>query len=84
MRVISPHKPLTVAMHTNSPNDVKYGRDEEFVVDGDRHVAWLVKGRGYGANGVAQVDPPQQEEELGYREAEENRSTGRRHLSFTR
>lgn len=46
---------------------MKYGRDEEFVIDGDCHVAWLVKGGGYGANGVAQVDPPQQEEELGYR-----------------
>lgn len=68
--------------HTNQPYDVRYGRDEEFVIHGDCHVAWLMKGRGYGANGVAQVDPPHQEEKLGYGEAEEKHNTGHHPLSF--
>lgn len=57
-------------MHTNPPDDVKYGRDEEFVIDGNCHVAWLVKGRGDSAHGEAQVDPPEQKEKLGYRETQ--------------
>lgn len=58
----------------DSPYDVKYGRDEELVIDGDCHVAWLVIGGGHGADGVAQVDAPQQEEKLGCRETEKEHS----------
>lgn len=71
-------------MHTSSPNDVKYGRDEDFIIDGDCHIAWLMKGRGYGANSIAQVDPPQQEEKLSYREAEEKYDTEHCHFLHER
>lgn len=46
------------------PDDVEDGRDQQLVVDGRGHVARLVESRGHGADGVAQVHPPQQEEEL--------------------
>lgn len=48
------------------PDDVEDGGAEELVVDGRRHVAWFVKGRGYSAHGVAEVYTPQQEEELSW------------------
>lgn len=40
------------------------GRDEQLVVDGHSHVPRLVERRRHGADGVAQVHPPEQEEEL--------------------
>lgn len=46
------------------PDDVEDGRDQQLVVDGRGHVTRLVESRGHGADGVAQVHPPQQEEEL--------------------
>lgn len=46
------------------PDDVEDGRYEELVVDGHSHVTWLVESRGYGADCVAEVHPPQQEQEL--------------------
>lgn len=46
------------------PDNVEDGRYEELIVDGYGHVTWLVKSRGYGADSVAQVHAPQQEQEL--------------------
>lgn len=63
-----------VNLHTNPPDNVKYGREKEFVIDCDCHVAWLVEGGRYSANSVAQVDPPEQEEQLSYREAQHRTS----------
>lgn len=40
------------------------GGDEQLVVDGHSHVTRLVESRRHGADGVAQVHPPEQEEEL--------------------
>lgn len=48
------------------PDDVEDGRAEKLIVDGRRHVARFVEGRGDGAHGVAQVDAPQEEEELSW------------------
>ena len=56
---------MALASADSSPNDVEYCRDEELVVDGDGHVTGLVEGGRDGAHGVAQVHPPQEEEELG-------------------
>lgn len=56
-----------------SPNDVKYCRDEEFIINGDGQVARLVESGGNGPYGIAQIDAPQQEQELRW-----NRNT-RRH-----
>lgn len=49
------------------PDNVEDGGAEELIVDGRRHVARLMEGWGYGAHGVAEVDAPQQEEELSWR-----------------
>lgn len=49
------------------PDDVEYRREDELVVNGDGHVAGLVEGGRHRPHGVAQVDGPQQEEELGCR-----------------
>lgn len=46
------------------PDDVEDGWYEELIVDGHGHVAWLVESRGYGADGIAEVHTPQQEQEL--------------------
>lgn len=46
------------------PDDVEDGRYEELVVDGRRHVTRLVESRGNGADSVAEVHAPKQEEEL--------------------
>lgn len=46
------------------PDDVEDGWYEELIVNGHSHVTWLVEGRGYGADSVAQVHAPQQEQEL--------------------
>lgn len=47
-----------------SPNDVKYCRDEEFIINGDCQVARLVESGGDGPYSIAQIDAPQQEQEL--------------------
>jgi len=46
------------------PDDVEDGRHEQLIVDGHGHVARLVESRGDGADGAAEVHPPQQEQEL--------------------
>lgn len=46
------------------PDDVKDGGYEQFVVDGHSHITRLVESRGHGADSVAEVHPPQQEEGL--------------------
>lgn len=47
-----------------SPNDVKYCRDEKFIINGDCQVARLVESGGHGPYSIAQIDAPQQEQEL--------------------
>lgn len=49
---------------SHPPDDMEDGGYEELVVDGHRHVTRLVEGRRYGADCVAEVDAPQQEQEL--------------------
>ncbi len=61
-----------------SPNDVKYCRDEEFIINGDGQVARLVESRGNGPHGQAQIDTPQQEQELRW-----NRNTRRQNSAVT-
>lgn len=58
------------------PDDVEYRREDELVVNGDGHVAGLVEGGRHRPHGVAQVDGPQQEEELGCRGRKAESRTG--------
>lgn len=55
---------LVPSYFLHPPDNVEDGRYEELIVDGYSHVTWLVKSRGYGADSVAQVHAPQQEQEL--------------------
>lgn len=48
------------------PDDVEDGWYEELIVDGHSDVTWLMEGRGYGPDCVAQVYAPQQEQELSW------------------
>lgn len=59
-----------------SPNDVKYCRDEEFIINGDGQVARLVESGGNGPHCIAQIDAPQQEQELRWKRNTRRHSTG--------
>ncbi len=48
------------------PDDIKYHRQDKFVVNSDGHVARLVERRRHRPHSVAQVHRPQEEEELSY------------------
>lgn len=48
------------------PEEVKGGREEQLVVDGDAHEARLVEGGGDRSDGRPQGAAPAQEEQLGY------------------
>lgn len=48
------------------------GWHEELIVDGHSHITRLVESRGYGADSVAKVHAPQQEQELRW-EAKEDK-----------
>lgn len=52
---------------TQLPEDMKDGRQNELIVNGDGHVARLVERRRHRPHGVTQVHRPQQEEELSCR-----------------
>lgn len=60
------------------PDDVEDGWYEELVVDSHSHVTWLVKGRGYGADSIAQVHAPQQEQELRWEKHRDKQQIGHR------
>lgn len=63
------HLPFLLTDHTHSsypPDDVEDGWYEELIVDGHSHVTWLMESRGHGADGVAEVHTPQQEQELSW------------------
>lgn len=61
-----------------SPDDVENGRYEELIVDGHSHVTGFVEGRGNGADSVAEVHTPQQEEELSWEMKDTNRKGQRK------
>lgn len=43
---------------------MKHGGEEQFVVDGNAHVARLMEGRGHSLHGAAEGDSPAQEQQL--------------------
>lgn len=51
-------------MNSCSPYNMKYSREDEFIVQCDGHVARLMKRRGDGPHRVTQIHTPQQKEEL--------------------
>lgn len=55
-----------VYIFLNLPDDVEDGRYEELIVDSHSNISWLVESWGYGADSVAQVNTPQQEQELSW------------------
>lgn len=46
------------------PDNVEDCRYKELIVDGHSDVTWLVESRGDGADSIAQVHSPKQEQEL--------------------
>lgn len=48
----------------SSPGCVEGCREQQFIMQGDAQVAWLVEGRGYSPGGIAEEAAPAQEQHL--------------------
>lgn len=57
-------KELEQQFLSSLPDNMEYSRDGELVVDGYGHVARLVEGGGNSPNSIAEIDTPQQEDQL--------------------
>ena len=90
-RVLATNCSLSLTVHAHSclsplgfhysPDDVEDGRYEELIVDGHRHVTGFVESRGHGADSVAEVHAPQQEQELRW---ETNRTNNNKKTEMVR